>query len=146
MFVLGTAVDVLLVAKTLEQMREVMKSLTSVPATSAELAQAQAELSAQRTKDLATSEGIARVWLDNDTFALTENVISPDAVTVVDLQRVASRLFKDTSVAAVVIGDAKQLQAALQPSIKIEMMGEVEARPAKTETKPAFTIPIKKPE
>jgi zinc protease len=146
MFVMGTAVDVLLVAKTLEQVREIVKSLTSVPATAAELAQAQAELNAQRTKDLATSEGMARVWLDSDTFALTENVITVDAVTAADLQRVASRLFNDTPVASVVIGDAKQLQAALQPSIKIEMMGEVEARPAKTETKPAFTIPVKKPE
>ncbi len=54
-----------------------------------------------------------------------------DAITPADLQRVANRLFKEAPVAAVVIGDAKQLQAALESSTKVEMMGEVAPRPTK---------------
>ena len=50
------------------------------------------------------------------------------------------------SLATIVIGDAKQLQALLEPSIKVELMGEIKPLPAKAETKPAMTIPIKKPE
>lgn len=149
MFVMGAGVDTLLVANALKQAREVMQSLINVPVTDAELALARNEINAQRAKDLARPEGIARVWLDGDTFGLQSNTIATapiDAVSAADLQRVATRLFKDAPVASLVVGDAKQLQAALQPNTKIEMMGEVDPKPAKTDTKPAMTIPIKKPE
>jgi len=150
MFVMGANVDTLMVAKALPQAREVMQSLTLVPATVDELARAKAELNAQLGKDLARPEGIARLWLDADTFGLQDRIAEGpstiDAITPADLQRVATRLFKETPVASVVIGDAKQLQAALEPSIKVEMMGEVAPRPAKPETKPTMTVPIRKPE
>lgn len=149
MFVMGTGVDTLIVAKALAQAREVMQSLILVPATVDELARAKAELNAQVAKDLASPEGIARFWLDADTFGLQANGAEGqtiDAITPADLQRVAARLFKEGPVATVVIGDAKQLQAALAPSIKIEMMGELPPRPAVPETKPGMTIPIRKPE
>lgn len=149
MFVMGASVDTLLVAKALTQAREVIQSLMLVPATVDEIARAKAELNAQLAKDLARPEGIARIWLDADTFGLQDRIAevpSHDAITPADLQRVATRLFKEAPLASVVIGDAKQLQAALEPSIKVEMMGEVAPRPAKTETKPTMTIPIKKPE
>lgn len=149
MFVMGAAVDTLLVAKALTQAREVIQSLMLVPATVDELARAKAELNAQITKDLTRQEGIARVWLDADTFGVLPNATEApliDAITPADLQRVAGRLFKEAHVATIVIGDAKQLQASLEPSIKVEMMGEIKAPPAKSETKPAMTIPIKKPE
>jgi zinc protease len=149
MFVMGAGVDTLLVANTLKQAREVMRSLISVPVTDAELAQARNEITAQRAKDLTRQEGIARVWLDADTFGLQSNsleTVQIGAVSVTDLQRVATRLLKDAPVASIVIGDAKQVQAALEPNTKIEIMGEVDPRSAKPEVKPATTIPIKKPE
>ncbi|MGI8918988.1 MAG: M16 family metallopeptidase [Pyrinomonadaceae bacterium] len=149
MFVMGASVDTLLVAKALTQAREVIQSLMLVPATVDELARAKAELNAERAKDLARPEGIARVWLDADTFGLQDRMAEApaiDAITPADLQQVATRLLKDVPLAAVVIGDAKQLQAALEPSIKVEMMGEIVPRPAKPESKPTMTIPIKKPE
>ncbi|HEX4900670.1 MAG TPA: insulinase family protein [Pyrinomonadaceae bacterium] len=149
MFVMGAAVDTLLVAKTLTQAREAIQSLILVPATVDELARAKAELNAQVAKDLTLPEGIARAWLDADTFGLSTSAVEPlqiDAITPADLQRVANRLFKDAPVATIIIGDSKQLKAALEPSIKVEMMGEIAPRPAKSETKPAMTIPIRKPE
>ena len=149
MFVMGASVDTLLAAKALTQAREVIQSLILVPAAVDELARAKAELNAQVAKDLARPEGVARLWLDADTFGLQDKIgeaPATDAITPADLQRVATRLFKETPVASIVIGDAKQLQAALEPSIKIELMGEVAPRPAKPDTKPTMTIPIKKPE
>ena len=149
MFVMGAGVDTLLVATALKQAREVMQSLMSVPVTDAELTQARNEINAQRAKEMARPEGITRVWLDADTFGLQSNppeTVAIDAASSVELQRVATRLFKDTPVASIVMGDAKQLQAALEPSTKIEMMGEVDPSSVKQEVKPATTIPIKKPE
>jgi zinc protease len=148
MFLMGAAVDTLVVAKALIQAREVIQSLILVPATVDELARAKAELNAQITKDLARQEGVARAWLDADTFGVQPdiNASAIDAITPADLQRVAGRLFKEAPVATIVIGDAKQLQALLEPSIKVELMGEIKPVPAKAETKPAMTIPIKKPE
>jgi zinc protease len=148
MFVMGAGVDALLVAKSLTQAREVLQSLVTVPATAAELAQAKSELNEQRTKDLARQEGIARVWLDADTFGIqpsAADTLAIESVTSADLQRVATRLIKDVPVASIVLGESKQLQAALEPNIKVELMGEV-VRPPKSDTKPAMTIPIKKPE
>jgi zinc protease len=148
MFLMGAAVDTLVVAKALTQAREVIQSLILVPATVDELARAKAELNAQVTKDLARQEGVARVWLDADTFGVQPGIDASaiDAITPADLQQVAGRLFKGAPVATIVIGDAKQLQALLEPSIKVELMGEIKPLPAKAETKPAMTIPIKKPE
>ncbi|MFZ0061023.1 MAG: insulinase family protein [Pyrinomonadaceae bacterium] len=148
MFVMGAAVDTLVVAKTLTQAREVIQSLILVPATVDELARAKADLNAQIAKDLTRQEGIARVWLDADTFGVQPNSDAPavEAITPADLQRVAGRLFKEAPVATIVIGDAKQLQALLEPSLKVELMGEIKPLPAKAETKPTMTIPIKKPE
>jgi zinc protease len=149
MFVMGAAVDTMLVAQSLKQARDVLHSLIGVPATPDELAQAKSELNAQRAKDLARADGLARVWLDVDTFRFQATPLQAaalDQLTPADLQRVAIRLFKDAPVASIAIGDAKQLQATLEPTIKVELMGEVEPRPAKSETKPTITIPIKKPE
>ena len=149
MFVIGAGVDSLLVSRALKNAQEVVQSLIKTPASSAELDLARAEVSAQLTKDLARPEGIARLWLDVDTFGLQsadDPIVRLNAVTAADLQRVAAKLFQ-TPFASVVIGDSKQLQAALEPSIKVEMMGEVErTAPTKTETKPAMTLPVKKPE
>ena len=148
MFLMGAAVDTLVAAKALTQAREVIQSLILVLATVDELARAKAELNAQVTKDLARQEGVARVWLDAYTFGVQPdiNASAIDAITPADLQRVAGRLFKEAPVATIVIGDAKQLQALLEPSLKVELMGEIKPLPAKAETKPAMTIPIKKPE
>jgi zinc protease len=149
MFVMGAAVDNLLVARALKQAHDVMQSLITTPATTEELAQAKSELKEQRTKDLARPDGLARAWLDADTFSTQSTSVQPaslDQLTAADLQRVANRLFKTAPIASIVVGDAKQLQATLEPTTKTELMGEVEPRPAKSETKPAMTIPIRKPE
>lgn len=150
MFVMGAAVDNLMVGKTVKTGREVLQTLAGTPISSADLEQAKTEAIAQITKDLARPEGVARAWLDIDTFGLpsiADQMLSLNSISAGDLQRVAGRLFRDSPIASVVIGNSKQLQATLESDIKVELMGELEGpRPDKSESKPATTIPVKKPE
>lgn len=149
MFVMGAGGDSLLAAKTLKTAREVLKSFSNTPITTAELEQARSEVVAQVMKHLAKPEGVAEAWLDMDTYdlpPLAEQLATLNAVSSADLQRVAARLFREAPIASVVIGNSKQLQAVLAPEIKVELMGELERPPDKMETKPASTIPLKKPE
>jgi zinc protease len=149
-FVMGAAVDSLLVGKTLKTAHDVLQSLVSGPVPAAELEQAKSEASVQLSKDLERPDGIARAWLDIDTFGLpsiSQQMGAFSAVSAADLQRVASSLFEKTRIASVVVGNSQQLKAMLEPNVKVELMGELEKpQPDKAEVKPATTIPIKKPD
>ena len=149
-FVMGAAVDSLLVGKTLKTAHDVLQSLVSGLVPAAELEQAKNEASAQFTKELERPEGTARAWLDIDTFGLpsiSQQMGAISAVSAADLQRVASSLIENTRIASVVIGNSQQLKAMLEPNVKVELMGELEKpQPDKAEVKPATTIPAKKPD
>ncbi|HYN23870.1 MAG TPA: insulinase family protein [Pyrinomonadaceae bacterium] len=149
-FVMGAAVDSLLVGKTLKAAHDVLQSLVSGPVPAAELEGAKSEASAQFTKELERPDGTARAWLDIDTFglpAISQQIEAFGAVSAADLQRVASSLFEKTRIASVVIGNSQQLKAMLEPNVKVELMGELEKpQPDKAEVKPATTIPVKKPD
>ncbi len=149
-FVMGAAVDSLLVGKTLKTAHDVLQSLVSGPVPAGELEEAKSEASAQFTKELETPDGTARAWLDIDTFGLpsiSEQLAAFSAVSAADLQRVATLLFEKTRTATVVIGNSQQLKAMLEPNVKLELMGELEKpQPDKTGVKPTTTIPVKKPD
>ena len=149
-FVMGAAVDPLLVGKTLTTAQDVLQSLASSPVPAAEMDEAKGEASAQFTKELERPDGNARAWLDIDTFGLpsiSQQIAAFNAVSAASLQRVASSLFGKTRIASVVIGNSQQLKAILEPNVKVESMGELEkSQPDKAEVKPATTIPIKKPD
>jgi zinc protease len=149
-FVMGASVDSLLVAKTLKTAHDVLKSLASSPVLAAELEEAKSEASAQFNKELEGPDGIARAWLDIDTFGLppiSQQLEAFGAVSAADLQRVGSSLFEKTRIASVVIGNSQQLKAMLESNVKVELMGELEKhQPEKAEVKPATTIPAKRPE
>ncbi len=150
MFVMGASVDSLMVSKTLKTARDVLKSLHSAPVTSAEVEQAKSDVRAQMNKELDRPDRSVTAWLDIDTFGLqsiSEQTRALSAVSASDIQRVATRLFGDTPIASIVVGDSKQLKAQLEPTVKIELIGELESRPPeKAESKPASTIPVKKPD
>ncbi len=149
-FVMGAAVDTLLVGKTLKTAHDVLQSLVSGPVPATELEEARSEASAQFTKELERPDGTVRAWLDIDTFGLpsiSQQMGAFGAVSAADLQRVASSLFEKTRIASVVIGNSQQLKAMLEPNVKVELMGELEKpQPDKAEVKPATTIPVKKPD
>jgi zinc protease len=149
-FVMGAAADPLLVGKTLKSANDVLKSLVSSPVPVAELDSAKSEASSQFTKTLETPDGIAEAWLDIDTFGLpsiSQQIGAFSAVSLADLQRVASSLFDRTRIASVVVGNSQQLKAMLEPIVEVEIMGELEKPQSdKSEFKPPTTIPVKKPD
>ncbi len=148
-FVMGAAVDSLLVGKTLKTAHDVLQSLVSGPIPATELEAAKSEAGAQFIKELESTDGTARAWLDIDTFGLppiSQQIGAFSAVTAADLQRVASSLFEKNRIATVVIGNSQQLKALLEPNMKVELMGELEKpQPDKADVKPS-TIPVKKPD
>ncbi|MGH9967073.1 MAG: M16 family metallopeptidase, partial [Pyrinomonadaceae bacterium] len=150
MFVMGATIDSLLVGRTLKTAREVLQSLARAPVSDVELAQSRNEAIAQFTKDLGWADGIARAWLDVDTFNLppvSEQIRAFSSTSSSDLQRVAAALFGETRFASVVIGNSQQLKATIEPSLQVELMGELEkSQPSKSEDKPITTIPVKKPD
>jgi zinc protease len=135
MLVMGATVDNVLAGKTLSSAKEVLQSLASNPVTTAELEQVRSEIVAQANKDLASSDGAANAWLENDTYNLpsvSERMRALNGVTPADVQRVASRLLRDGAIASVVLGNSEVLKAQSERLGKIEIMGEV---PPKIEPK-----------
>ena len=139
MFVMGAGVDTVLVGKALASAKEVMQSLASIPVSAGELEQARSELVAQATNALAKPDGIADAWLDGDSYGLpsvAERMRALSALTANDLQRVATRLFRDGASASVVIGNSDGVRAQIEQYGKVEIMGEIApSKEPKLETK-----------
>ena len=126
-FVMGAAVDNLLVGKTINSARMIMQSLATTPVTPAELDQARAAALSAMNLELAKPDGMAEAWLDGDTYSLpslAERIRALNNITPADIQRVAARLTHEVP-ASVVLGNAEVLKAQIQPYGKIEVMGEI---------------------
>jgi zinc protease len=141
-FVMGTVVNSQSTVDTLANARKVIDSLTTTPATAAELERAKTEVIDEVSAVLSKPELFPEPWLDTDTYHLSEvqdQIALLRSVTASDIQRVANRVFKTTSVATLVAGETLQLKAALQGRVQYEVFGEI-ATPApspKPVTKPA---------
>jgi len=147
---MGAAVDNLMVPKTLKTAQDVLQSLVRAPIPAAELELAKGEASTQFAKEREGADGAARAWLDIDTFGLptiSQQTAAFNAVSAADIQRVASNLFDKSRIATVIIGNAEQLKAMLEPNVSLELMGAIEKPlPDKGAVKPESTIPVKKPD
>lgn len=147
MFVLGASVNNSLTSKTLDGGREVLQSLVKTPVTEASLEQARNEAAALFTQQLAKPDGVLQAWLDLDTYGLppiSDQVLAFNLVTAADLQRIAARLFREPALASVVVGDSQKLKTLLEPTIKIEVMGEIETPSTdKPESKPTKSSAVK---
>jgi hypothetical protein len=76
------------------------------------------------------TEAVPDPWLDADTYRLSavqDQTSLLRAVTAADIQRVATRVFKDVGVASVVAGESIQLKPALQGRVQFEVLGEIAA-------------------
>jgi predicted Zn-dependent peptidase len=134
MFVMGTTIDPLLAGKALQSAQEVIKSLASSPVSTMELEQARSELLALAGKELAKSDGVADAWLDMDTYGLppvAEQLRSLGILSANDLQRVATRLFREGAFASVVVGNSELVKTQIERYGRVEIMGALDA---KTET------------
>ncbi len=150
MFVMGASVEHLLAGKFLHDAREVMSSLVAAPVSVAELDQARNEILATRNKELSKPEGIADSWLDIDTYGVSsaaEQTRLIAAITPTDLQRVATRLFRDADLASVAVGNSELVKTSVERYGKIEVMGEVvsnsQTTPAQNSGSPQTKAPPK---
>ena len=138
MFVMGAAVDAGSAAKTLETARGVINSLVSTPITASEFESAKMEALSLMNRQLSTTDTAAYAWLDIDTYSLppiTDQQRAWQALSVDGVQRTAVRLFRNAALASIAVGNADSLKAALAPTQKIEVMGEV-AGPKAPQEKP----------
>ena len=112
----------------LEAARAALHSFAATPASAAELEAARRELSASAQNDLDADYSFAADWLDSVTFGhpVASRARAFDSLTPADLQRVATRLFRDAAAATVVAGDASTLRASLAG-----LPGGIEERPTK---------------
>jgi len=100
----------------------------NTPVTAAEVQRARQEILSEENPGLSKIEAEPDRWLDMDTYGLKsvqDRAASIQAVSPGDVQRVATRLFKDTPVATVVVGDAQQLKQLLRGHMQFEVLGEM---------------------
>jgi zinc protease len=113
MFLLSASVPTALASKTVSAAQDVMKSLAKIGPTAVELESARAEMLAELSRQSSRedlSEYTADNWLSMEIYKLQPVATQVQSLTLADLQRVASRLFKDAAAATVVVGDADQLK------------------------------------
>ena len=144
-FVMGASVPGASASKAVATAQKVVRRLYQVTLSANELqnwrSADMSELSRQSLHQ-DSAEVIADTWLDIETFKLppkSGQVSSLEDLTPADLQRVATRLFKDVSVATVVVGDYEQVKATFDRNIELRSeLPEVRkaAAPAKPTKKP----------
>jgi zinc protease len=145
MFLMGAAVDNAAVAKALESARSVIKSLVDAPVLPGEFENARSNAAVTPGRGLSQNDTMANAWLDIETYSLptiSEQTRAWNSLSPTDLQRVAVRLFTETAIASVVVGDAELLKAQLTPTLKIEVAGEAKPKaPAQQTTTTAVEPP-----
>jgi len=137
-FVMGAAINEMTVADSLANGRKVIESLMSTPPTPEELERAKTEVINELTPVLTRPEALPDPWLDADTYRMSapqDQIALLRAVTAIEVQRVANRLFNKTIV-SVVAGETAPLKAALQGRYQYEVLGEI-ATPAPAPKPPA---------
>jgi len=120
MFVFGASVPTSSAAKATSAAQEVMRALIQTGPTTAELDAARSAVLSQ-VNNTGSTDSLADAWLDAETYKLSNANRSAELnrLTVSDLQRVATRLFKDAPQATIVVGDSAQLKAAFGDKAEI---------------------------
>jgi len=140
-FVMAASAPAASVSKAVAAAQQVTKTLAQDGPTAAELERARSEVLTDMSRRMSQTEAIADAWLDMVTF----KAASPDSLesfvrrlTVLDVQRVAGRLFKDAPVATVVVGNSQQLKAALGAGVEMR-------KPVNASSAADAATPVKKP-
>ena len=115
-FVFSGSVPTASASKAIAAAQTIMRSASQTAPTEGEVREARAEILSRNTKEISQPEGLAKMWLDVDTFKLSRrpNAIAGfvSAIEASDIQRVAARLLKDQPVATVVVGNSEELKSA----------------------------------
>jgi predicted Zn-dependent peptidase len=138
MFVFGGSTPSSSAGKAISAAAEVMKALVQNGPTATELDRARAVMMTEMNRLSASPDSLASAWLDSETYKLPNANSSADLnrLTVADLQRVATRLFKDTPQATIAVGDTAQLKAALGDKVEIRNDAKISADSAAPTKKP----------
>lgn len=149
LFLMGAGVTNSTAGMSLDAARSVLKGLMDGPVSTAELEAAKNQYLATENK-VTGNDKLANDWLNIEAFTLPapgEQMRIWSSISPADLQRVANRLFKSASTAAVAVGNAEDLKAQLSQA-NVEIFG-VAPKPAETQTtaaplSPANNSPTKK--
>jgi zinc protease len=115
MFLLSASVPTASASKAVSAATDMMRSLNQTGPSAAELERARALLQTELSQNASDSQSLAQAWLDVETFKSPKPDVLATLIrnlTVSDVQRVASRLFKDAPVATVVVGNYEELKTA----------------------------------
>ena len=136
-FILGTSTENGNIATALSLTSKIFESLATTPVSAAELKQAVDAVIVETNGISRNPESAPDRWLDMDTYKLnSDHSVSLLSLTAADIQRVASRLFKDRPVATVVAGEVERLKPILDGKFQFEVLGETSIAPPKPPTKP----------
>jgi len=122
--------------------QEILQTLAQNGPTATELENARSAMLTEINRRASQPEKTADTWLDIDTYKLAPANVQANSISnlaATDLQRVAGRLFKDASIARVVVGDSEQLKNSLGAGVELQNEKAV----IKTAVDPV--VPTKKP-
>jgi len=141
-FLMGASAPSASASMAIAAAQRILQVLAQNGPTIAEVESARLGMLTEINRRATQPESTADLWLDIETYKLASANAQASAVsslTVGDLQRVAARLFKDSSLAQVVVGDSEQIKTSLGRSVELQNEKAV----IKTAVDPV--VPTKKP-
>ena len=115
MFVFAATVPTATAQKAMGAAQDVLKTLVQTGPTTSELQLAATAVLAEIGRR-GGDDSLAQSWLDSETYKKTFTTNPANEigrVAIADLQRVATRMFKDAAQAKVVLGDAEELKSSI---------------------------------
>jgi zinc protease len=132
MFVFSATVPQASASKAITAAQEVMRKLSQAPPAADEFERARTIVTARLSQQLSQPSGLAEAWLDVDTFKSSRpSTVSTliRSYTPADVQRVATRLFKDAPAATIVVGNSEQLKAQFPSNVETHANPATPAKP-----------------
>ena len=121
MFVFSATAPQASASKAVAAAQDIMRKLSQATPSADEFERARTMLNAQLSQQLSQPAGLAEAWLDMDTFKSPRpNTVSTLITrnTPADVQRIATRLFKDAPAATIVVGNSEQLKAQFPANVE----------------------------
>jgi zinc protease len=132
MFVFSATAPLASASKAVSAAQDVMRKLSQAPPVADEFERARTMVAARLSQQLSQPSGLAEAWLDVDTFKSPRpSTVSTliGSYTPADVQRVATRLFKDAAAASVVVGNSEQLKAQFPGNVQTNANPATPAKP-----------------
>jgi zinc protease len=139
-FVLGGKVPSGSLSATIAAARKSIDSLSKSVSSATELESVKAEIVATLRSRGESTESMAEIWLDNESYkagSIDTQVSAINRVNATDLQRVANRLFKGAALAVVAAGNTEEITRSLEGTERLERLPPPDSRKADAASAPA---------